>query len=96
MEINTPHGNYSWMETIAGENATLECFYEPTREAGAEGRATRRCSGPRMWLDYYGGECITIITFRFRQLANVRYLRIASFNTDIVIHVIKKIILVNV
>ena len=71
MVANTPHGNYSWMETIAEENATSECFYEPTREAGPEGRATRKCGGPRMWLDYYGGECITVITFRFRQLANV-------------------------
>ena len=78
MEINTPHGNYSWMEITAGRNATLECFYEPTREAGAEGRARRMCNGPRMWLDYYGGQCITIITFRFRLLANVRYLCIAA------------------
>ena len=74
MMINTTHGDYSWMETEAHKNATLECFFEPTREAGADGRAMRRCSGPRMWLDYYGDECITAITYRFRQLANVRKL----------------------
>ena len=70
---NTPHGNYSWVETEAGKSTILECFYGPTRKAGDGGRARRNCSGPRMWLDYIGDECITVITFRFRQLANVRW-----------------------
>ena len=72
MMINTTHGNYSWDERVSGTNASLPCFYGTEPAAGDNGMAKRRCDGPRMWLNYYGGECITIITFRFRQLANVR------------------------
>ena len=71
MMENTIHGNYSWDETEAGTNASLPCFYGAVKE-GDDGMARRRCEGPGMWLDYYGGECITVITFRFQQLANVR------------------------
>ena len=77
MVVDTVYGNYNWPETEANSNATLECFYGTTAEAGDNGRARRRCGGPRMWLDYYESECITVISFRFRQLANVRA---ASFN----------------
>lgn len=77
MMINTTHGDYNWTETKAQNNATLECFHEPTVEAGDDGRARRKCNGSRMWLDYYGDECTTVITFRFRQLANVRFFFIA-------------------
>lgn len=74
MIVDAAYGEYNWTETKAESNATLECFYGTTTEAGDDGRARRTCRGPRMWGDFYERECITLTTLRFRQLGNVRFL----------------------
>ena len=37
-----------------------------------DGQASRECNESEMWLDFNATECITRITYRFRQLAVVR------------------------
>lgn len=64
-----------------GDNSSSVCQYEPEDGIDINGTAvvTRLCSGSGQWSDYYGGYCITEVTYRIRLLANV---------SDI-IHVIK-------
>lgn len=73
MNEETPHGNYTWRETEAESNFSSPCVFGA--EDGVDESmavATRRCAGPHEWEMYYGGYCITEITFRLRGLANVR------------------------
>ena len=74
VDVHTLHGMYTWIETAMGHNASSECRFGPEDDIGVNVTAmvTRMCSGPHQWTDYYGGYCITEVTFRIRMLGNVR------------------------
>lgn len=72
MNISTIHGNYTWSETVVGENSTSDCQFGPEDGVDIEmAGVTRECHGPHMWEEYYGGYCITEVTAKFRALGNV-------------------------
>ena len=75
LDVFTIHGNYTWKETAAGENYSSVCQFGPEDDViEAMAMVTRMCAGPHNWLDYYGGYCITEVTWKIRQLANVSYI----------------------
>ena len=81
-EAETAHGCYNWTEVEAGSINTLPCFYvEPADQFIPGGMARRECSGPRMWIEYNGEECITRITHEFWLLANVSAAVLSWCNT---------------
>jgi len=51
-------------------NDTNVCVYNTTKEH-ANGMARRRCASPGQWDAYYGGQCITRLTFRIQSLLDV-------------------------
>ena len=71
-DVYTIHGNYTWKETAVGQNSSSVCQFGPEDNVDkAMARVSRMCAGPHDWLDYYGGYCITEVTWRIRLLANV-------------------------
>ena len=72
MDVYTTHGNYTWKETAVGQNSSSTCQFGPEDNVDKTmARVTRMCAGPHDWLDYYGGYCITEVTWKIRLLANV-------------------------
>ena len=73
-ELNdkTIHGTYTWEEREVGKSSSSTCEFGP--ETGVEegmGEVTRLCREPLMWETYYGGYCITEVTYRIRQIGEV-------------------------
>lgn len=68
-------GFYNWSETELGSGGQqAECFYGPV-DLEEGGKAVRACRVRYIWEnEVYNGaqsECITLATYRLRQLANV-------------------------
>ena len=64
------HGFYTWNETHVGETDKQICVNGP-KERYPNGRASRYCMGPLLWMVYSGVECVSDATARLRMLKGV-------------------------
>ena len=86
LNVSTLHGNYSWEETVVGDNSSSMCQFGPEDGVDlSQGFVQRECLGPHMWADYYGGYCITEVTAKIRELGNV--------SINFIFHMINKLLL---
>ncbi|CAI8021725.1 Fibrillin-2 [Geodia barretti] len=84
LNVSTLHGNYSWEETVVGDNSSSTCQFGPEDGVDlSQGFVQRECLGPHIWADYYGGYCITEVTAKIRELGN-RTLATAEDVADVV------------
>lgn len=66
----TDHGIYNWNETMVGHTDEQTCVFG-TKVGFDTGKATRSCMSHDVWSDYDGDACISEITYRIRQIAEV-------------------------
>ena len=72
LDDKTIHGTYTWEEREVGQNSSYTCQFGP--ETGVKkgmGEVTRLCLTPLMWQTYYGGYCITEVTYKIQLIGQV-------------------------
>ena len=78
---NTSHGKYTWNETIAGETDKQTCVFG-TKDGFEGGKAERFCISHDMWGVYDGSACVTEVTYRIGNIAEVLYVRTSYGKED--------------
>ena len=69
MTDSPKRGTYNWAETEVNLQDAQDCFYGEVTIG--MGQARRYCIAHNQWNMYNGEECITLATFRLRQISEV-------------------------